>query len=245
MKRYILLTIVMISLLSCTEDPDYTTPQRQTRQDHRITVFGNYLYAYEKNNVTIYTLQNDGSIPENKQLLTARNHQKRINSTKSVLFINGDVYDISNPGAPKFYTKSYFFNSCNYVAFNDSLAFITSNNSSECNFYDNTNSLMMYNVKNMINRDRNPNPKLDTLISMVNPKGIGAKDKNVYVCDEELLVYEVQDSSANLDLIQTIPIDAQDVFTLENHFIVRGTDAIYQYSYAKDNQEINLLSKID
>ena len=76
---------------------------------------------------------------------------------------------------------------------------------------------------------------------MTNPYGLGIDGKTLFVCDNGLSVYNVE-NPLNIQLTAHFNITAYDVIPQNGLLMVIGKDGLYQYSYT--NNEIKELSKL-
>lgn len=242
--------MITLMLISCENNKDSGNGNitGQGGSMARFAIKGDFLHTLDESQLSTYRIAADGQLMSNPNTVRMRDNMETIFPKDSFLFLGASngmyVYNINQSGLPVYHTDVQHFTSCDPVVANDSLAFVTLNGASDCR-RGSISLLQVYDIKPMLSNSGNLQPKLLYETPMTNPKGLGIKDKVLYVCDDGLQLYELLDSTAELAQRRSFPIDANDVITLKTHLIVLGSDAIYQYSYPTGGESLNLLSKLN
>ena len=143
-----------------------------------------------------------------------------------------DATDAENPQRLSFYQHIF---SCDPVVVDDRFAYVTMN-SVWGNCGQNTNLLEIVDISDL------KNPKMVLSKGMNSPRGLSIQNDTLVVCDNGLKVYKVSEDRKAVTLLHEFNINATDLISLGNNWLVIGDDGFYQYQI-KDN-EIKLLSSI-
>ena len=159
---------------------------------------------------------------------------------KDKLFIGSNtgmlIYDVSSPDAPARLGEFQHARVCDPVIANDSLAYVTLRNGSECAGF--------INELNVVNITDPTKSKLVSKYNMTNPHGLSQDGKWLFVCDgkDGLKVLDVS-NSLNISTFKKIDIpDAYDVICIGKTAIVSANSGTYIYSY-EDIHNIKLVNK--
>lgn len=159
---------------------------------------------------------------------------------KDKLFIGSNtgmlIYDVSSPSAPAKLGEFQHARVCDPVIANDSLAYVTLRNGSQCAGF--------INELNVVNVTDPTNSKLVSKYDMTNPHGLSQDGKWLFVCDgkDGLKVLDVSNSQ-KISTFKKIDIpDAFDVICYGKTAIVSATSGTYIYNY-EDINNIKFVNK--
>ncbi len=150
------------------------------------------------------------------------------------------IYDNNNPESPSQISKFVHVSSCDPVVAEDSVAFVTLRNGTECEGY--TNELQLIDIRNL------ENPSLMATYDMYNPHGLGVDDGILFICDasEGLKIYDIRESINDVDKSLLTEFDglfAYDVIPYNGTLILSAEDGMYIIDYS-DVNNIKILSKL-
>jgi hypothetical protein len=145
------------------------------------------------------------------------------------------IYDATNPENPEKLSFYQHVFSCDPVVADANYAYVTMN-SVWGNCGQNTNLLEIVDISDL----RNPKRVLSK--AMDSPRGLSIQNDTLVVCDNGLKVFKVSDDRKAVTLVQEFDINATDLISLGNNWLVVGDDGFFQYQIK--NNEIKLLSSI-
>lgn len=250
-KLVLIIAVISFVAFACTKDNTSTSsdasgvPGGESGQGGSMAKFsisGNYLFIINESQLKVF----DISAEENPSPLSTVNVDFGIETVFTLdefLFIgsvNGMyIYDISNPLNIKYLSFYQHITSCDPVVANDSLAFVTLNATSNCQWQGGENRLDVLDITNKVN------PQLLSSIPMNGPNGLGIYQNYIIVCNGEIGVSIYDYSNPySLDYVSEISgIDAYDVIIRDHYMILIGQDGLFQYDISDVNQ-IELISNI-
>ena len=223
--------------MSEKSDTDGTEVNGQGGSLARFTVKGDYLYTVDVSTLHTFKLT-DAQNPREVDAKQLGFYTETIFPYNNSLLLGTDngmfVFGLDNPAAPV--QKSFFQHivSCDPVVAQNDFAYITLN-SSNTRCWRNANQLQIVNISNL------NSPELVTTYTMSNPLGLDIDNDTLYVCENGLTVYNVQNKMNMQEIKRFSDIDAKDVICLDNSIIVIGSDGLHQYKFS-GNELIKLSS---
>ncbi len=238
---YIILGVSLL-LSSCSESSgdvsgvEGSSSSGQGGSLARFAISGDYLYTVDKTELEVYDVSQGK--PTFLTKTTVGFGIETIFPKGNLLFLGSEtgmfIYDVSTPTSPVLLSNYQHVFACDPVVADDNYAYITlRSTNSWCG--RNTNELIVANIQDL------KNPFTESTYPMVGPQGLGISDTTLFVCDNGLKVLNVKDVK-NIKELKTFGIDCHDVITLENHLLVIGSSALYQYTY--DGENLNLESTL-
>lgn len=204
----------------------------------RFTISHNHLYTLDDAQLHVYEVT-EASNPVSKSSSDYYSGLETIFSKDNYLYIGTQtgmmIFDLSNPEQPDIISTYEHVFSCDPVVVKDNYAFITLNSE---NFWcgRGVNELQVIDISNK------HSPEKELTLQMDMPKGLGVKDSLLFVCDDGLEVYNM-DNLPQLSFVESFNISATDVIPTNDYLIVIGDDALRQYNY--DNGSLTFLSEIN
>lgn len=252
MKKFVLFFAAIILIaFSCTKSDSINSndaagvPGNDAGQGGSMAKFsisGNHLFIINESQLKVYDITNEDN-PVSISTLDVDFGIETVFTLGDYLFIgsiNGMyIYDIADPNNILYLSSYQHITSCDPVVANDSLAFVTLNATSTCQWQGGENRLDVLDITNKVN------PKLLTSIPMNGPNGLGIYENYVIVCDGEngVAFYDYSNPYA-LDYVSGISgIHAYDVIVRENRMLLVGQDGLFQYDISNVEQVV-LISNI-
>jgi hypothetical protein len=148
------------------------------------------------------------------------------------------IYSVENPETPDYESEVSHFTSCDPVVTDGEFAFVTLHSGTTCG--NDLNVIQTYDVTDI------QNPILLEQRNMISPKGLGLYNNYLFVCDDEIKIFDISPLPDNMSFVSSISVEAFDVIIQDNHLITIGEDKLSQYHLNPDDiTDINLLSTID
>ncbi|NPD45908.1 LVIVD repeat-containing protein [Lentimicrobium sp. S6] len=252
MKNMFIIFVLAIAIMaSCTKDsstssesgvPTGGDTQGQGGSMAKFSISGDHLFLINEYSLKVYDLTNTAE-PQFLSQLNVDFGIETVFTLEEHLFIgsiNGMyIYDISNPANIKYLSFYQHITSCDPVVANDTLAFVTLNSTSSCNWQSGVNRLDVLDIKNK------EYPKLLSSQVLSGPKGLGLYQNYVFVCNSGDGV-EIYDYTNPYSLVWAggiSGIDAYDVIIREDRMFLVGQDGLFQYDIS-DVHDIDLISNI-
>ncbi len=202
----------------------------------RFTIAGNYLYTVDNQSLNIFNIT-DPAIPSKVKDINLGFGIETIFARGNTLFLGTQtgmyIYDISNPVDVQQKSRYNHIYSCDPVVADNKYAYVTLSTTNRCG--RGVNELDIIDIQNL------SSPYLISSFPMTNPQGLGVDGTTLFLCDDGLKIYDIQNKS-NIVLKKHYNIAATDVIPLGNSLLVIGADGLYQYHYSSDT--IYLLSTI-
>lgn len=203
----------------------------------RFTISGNNLYTVDHNSLTHYEIS-DANDPKPGNRIPLSFNVETIFPYQDKLFIGTQsgmhVMGIQNPASPNLISTFTHIVSCDPVVADSRYAYVTLSTGTTCRG-GSINELQIIDLQNL------NSPRLVRQYPMENPKGLGIDNKNLFICDNGLKLYDATNVN-NLVLRQKFNINAFDVIPNNGNLLVIGNDGFYQYTYT--NNALEFLSKI-
>lgn len=242
-KRYItayqlvalLFTILMVGLWGCKKDAESAVTGKSGSMA-RFTIRDNYLYTVD--GAQLHTFRIGRSVPvEYLQAQFLGFGIETIFPTENYLFMgamNGmHIYGLTDPSFPNKISFTPHFISYDPVVVQGDYAYVTLRSGEGS--WSGRNQLLIFDVSKPVN------PQLVTEYDMVQPRGLGIDGQQLFICDDKLKVFEVNNHT-QISLQHSFNIPAIDVIPDNNHLYVVASDGLYQYSYNGDS--MHFISKL-
>lgn len=230
-SRLLIIVVTIILLLSCeNSDGGFESSDGSGKGGSmaRFTIAKNHLYTVDNYKLNVFSVATAES-PAFIQSIPIGFNIETIFAHKNNLFLGSQfgmyIYDITTPSDP--FQLSYFQHifSCDPVVANDTLAYLTMRTETTCG--RNTNELQVIDI-------RNPqSPKFVSRVIMTKPYGLGLDGKNLFVCDNGLKIFSLQNPLTPV-LYKNFNIQAVDVIPDNNLLMVLAADGLHQYKYQND-----------
>lgn len=137
------------------------------------------------------------------------------------------IYDVSNPELPKKMSEVRHFRSCDPVIANDSIAYVTLHSNSICG--GSLNELQTYNIKDITN------PILLNTRILKQPKGLTTFDKYLFVCDDDVKIFDVSDPNNSIYISSIALKNSLDLIVINNRLFIITENSIIQYLLDKND----------
>ncbi len=206
----------------------------------RFTIVNSYLYTVDYSKLTSYKINSQSLIKENETNLGWG--IETIFPFKGKLFIGSEsgmfIYSLDDPASPYRLSQFEHARACDPVVANDSHAFVTLRDGSECQGF--INQLDVIDITTLTS------PKLVKSYPMTNPHGLSVNGNYLYISEGSfgLKVMDIENPSNVKELSFDNSIASTDVIYLGNdHLLSVGKDGLSQYD-VKDPKDIKLISHI-
>lgn len=245
MNKYIYFFLAF-TIVSCSSDSDsgsFSESASDVGQGGslaRFTILGDYLYTVDENELDVFNISDITNPVQVNTVFVGFNIETLFNY-KEYLYVgsrNGMfIYGISNPEAPNQLAVVQHFTACDPVVANATHAFVTLDTSLGCG--TDISALETYDVTTVTE------PILISRRDMIAPKGMGLFDNYLFVCDDEIKIFDISNPEASV-LVNSINRNAFDVIIQNDLLIVIGDEGLYQYRLNSSNiQDITELSTIN
>lgn len=244
MKNYILFLVFSTLFYNCDSDSsDVSLAASESGQGGslaRFIVKDDYLYTVDIYGLNVFNISNSETpvkvnnvpISFNIETLFSLNDNLYIGSQNGMF-----IYNISSPEIPTYVSSVQHFTACDPVVANDTHAYVTLHADIGCG--NTINVLETYDISDI------ENPYLISSRNLTRPIGMGLYQNYLFVCDDEIKVFDVSDPS-NAVLVHAIDKNAFDVIISGNLLILIGDNGLYQYSLDENNIQNTIeLSTID
>ncbi|MGB0949130.1 MAG: LVIVD repeat-containing protein, partial [Marinirhabdus sp.] len=230
--------VALLALAGCSSDSsnnsetlDSGTNDGQGGSLAIFTLKGEYLYAVDTFGLNVFNIAN----ASNPVLVNEVDFSFNIETLfgyKDYLYIgsrNGMfIYSIENPEFPVQLSSVEHFTACDPVVANGTYAFVTLWAEVGCGNF--VNQLETYDVTDV------EAPVLINTRSLTFPKGMGLYGDYLFVCDDEIKIFDVSDP-VNSVLVHSIDRLAFDVIIHNDLLIAVGQSGIFQYQLDPENIE--------
>lgn len=235
MKNYIYLFFIAIIFSGCstdsTNDSAVLDAANNDGQGGSLAIFalkGDYLYTVDRSDLIVFSVStpsdpvqvNRVSVGFNVETIFGYNDYLYIGSQNGMF-----IYSVTNPEFPEYLSSVEHFTACDPVVANDTTAFVTLWSEIGCG--TNVNQLEIYNVEDVLN------PTLLSVRELTGPKGMGLYGNYLFVCDDEIKVFDVSDPE-NTVLVHNIDRLAFDVIVQGDVLIAIGETGVWQYQLDPD-----------
>lgn len=245
MKKIFCILLASLTIVSCSQHSNSGTSEMASSDTGkagslaRFTIIGNYMYTVDYSQLKVFNL----NTPDNPVLVNSVNigfDIETIFAYREYLYIGSNsgmfIFSVSNPENPSYVSDAQHFTSCDPVVANDQYAFVTLHSETRCG--NNVNSLEIYDISDVTA------PVLVSTRNLTYPKGLGLFHNFLFVCDDEVKVFDVSDP-VNSTLVASINVEAFDVIINGDRVILIGESGLYQYQIGTYSMsEIQELSSI-
>ncbi len=247
MKKIVLLILTIALTVACSQDGDNGASNELMGNNDgqggslaRFAMLNDYLYTVDEYGLNVYNIATPAdpvfvnNIPIGFRIETLFNY-------KEYLYIGSQngmfIYSVSNPEFPEYLADVQHFTSCDPVVANATTAFVTLWSDLGCG--TTVNQLEIYDITDVVN------PTLLSVRNLTFPKGMGLYGDYLFVCDDEIKVFDVSDPT-NSVLVHNINKLAFDVIIQDDLLIAIGQNGIYQYQLSQnditDTTELSVLN---
>lgn len=240
MKKIIALLVIIAFAFGCSSESTSSEPksgQSDSSGDTgkggslaRFTILNNYLYTVDYGKLNVFSLLN----PEEPVFVNAVPvgfDIETLFSYKNYLYIGSKngmfIYDASSPETPVKLSQVNHFTACDPVIANDSYAFVTLHSNTDCGG-NNKNVLQIYDITDV------KNPVFISSRNLVNPIGIGLYKDYLFVCDDEVKVFDVSNPK-EAKLVYNINKESFDVIVYGDLLVLIGKTGLHQYRLNNDD----------
>ena len=225
--KYIILALIIVA---CSADSDSNSSETgQGGSLAQFTISGTYLYTVDENFLNVFNLVDPESPVQVNKVFVGFNIETLF-SENNYLYIGSQtgmfIYSLSAPEEPKELAAVSHFRACDPVIANSTHAFVTLDSSGGCG--DNISALEIYNITEITK------PVLVSRRNLIAPKGLGLFNNYLFVCDDEIKIFDITDPSASV-LVKAINVSAFDVIIRGNQLFVIGENNLYQYQLDATN----------
>jgi hypothetical protein len=244
MKKIYSILILALLLLGCDSDSNSNdssfTETGQGGSLARFALYVDYLYVVDDTNLNVFSIA-DRENPVQVNTISIGFNIETLFNYKNYLYIgsrNGMyIYNIDNAEEPVYVSDVQHFTACDPVVANETHAFVTLHSNIGCG--NTINVLEIYDVNDVTN------PVLISSRNLTRPIGIGLYGDYLFVCDNEVKVFDVSDPE-NSELVTSIDVNSFDVIINSGILVLIGENGLYQYSLdSNDITNINHLSTIN
>jgi len=235
MKKYSYLILALALFLGCDSDSTQSDSQPPTNDGQggslaRFTLKGDYLYTVDDFGLNVFNVS-DTSDPVKVNAVPIGFNIETLFSYKEYLYIGSQngmfIYDVVNPEFPKQLSSVQHFTACDPVVANDTHAYVSLHSDTFCG--NDINVLEVYDVTDVTN------PILLNSRNLTYPKGLGLYGNFLFVCDDEIKVFDITDP-AESKLTISIKREAFDVIIRDKLLIAIGENGLYQYELSTDSE---------
>jgi hypothetical protein len=237
MKRNLLYIVLPILLFSCSKDDAMRGDTGTGGSMARFTIRQDYLYAVDQESLHTFGISQPADIQHlHNQYLGFG--IETIFPTDDYLFIGArdgmHIYGLTNPARPNKISFTPHFVSYDPVVVQGDFAYVTLRSGPDMPWGENV--LLVFDISK-------PNAPLRLAeYQMANPRGLGIDNDRLFICDDVLKVFHVEENGYDIELLQTFNIQAIDVIPDSGRLYVVAEDGLYQYDY--DGESISFLSKL-
>lgn len=233
-KLYFLLLAVLFVISACSYSEKNDTGNDISGQGGslaRFTVVGDYLYTVDPTKLHSLSI-NDAEHPKEVASKILDMYTETIFPYENSLLLGTEsgmiVLDLTNPANPSQVSNFQHIRSCDPVVAENGYAYITLNASSQrCS--RGLNELQIVDISNLYS------PQLVKTLSISAPLGLDIHNDTLFICDNGLRIYNVEDKQ-NPELINYFQdITARDVIYNEGRLIAIGNDGLHQYQQSGGN----------
>lgn len=234
MKNKLFFIVALLIIAACSKDDSSLTGNNdgQGGSMATFTLKGEYLYVVDDLTLNVFKL-NENNIPTQVNNLYVGFNIETLFGYKDYLYIGSRsgmyIYNLKNPEFPERLSAVQHFTACDPVVANDTLAFVTLHSNDVCG--NSVNALEIYDTKELTS------PIIISRRNLISPKGLGLKDKYLFVCDDEIKIFDISDPK-NSKLVNSINKSAVDVIIRGDVLIAIGEKGVYQYNIELNNENV-------
>lgn len=206
----------------------------------RFGLYKDNLYTVIDNVMTVFDLSGDKPVKALENFYIGRDVETIFNY-KDYMFLGTPtgmlIYSVENPLSPEWMSSLQHIYGCDPVVVENDLAYVTIRSGNLCG--QDNNELFIVDVSDV------KSPRQIVSYTMNNPKGLGIDNGTLFLCDEGLKIYKVEDPQTLMSnrIAHYSGMDGFDVIANNNVLMMIADDGLYQYDYSKLN-EIKQISKL-
>ncbi|MGJ8666343.1 MAG: LVIVD repeat-containing protein [Patiriisocius sp.] len=237
MKKLLYIVFAMMLIVGCDSDSSndsFIESNGSDGQGGSLAIFalvGDYLYGVDYEGLNVFNISapndpvkvNEVNISFDIETLFSYGEYLYIGSQNGMY-----IYSIENPEFPQFVAEATHLTGCDPVVASQNTAYVILWSDLGCG--NNANQLEIYDVTEITN------PILLSTRGLTFPKGMGLYGDYLFVCDDEIKVFNVSDPT-NTILVHNISRLAFDVIIRDNLLIAIGDNGLYQYRLDASNIE--------
>jgi len=194
----------------------------------RFAIVNDYLYCVTPSEMQLFDISNPAA-PQQGSAISLFANVETIFPYDNHLFIGTttgmQIYNNAVPENPVFVSELLHLTSCDPVIVSGTTAYSTLRSGTACGTTKN-DQLDIIDISNI------SAPVLTITYEMTHPLGLGLDGDKLFICDEDLKMYDVSDP-LQMQLLQTVNISSPyDVIVLGGLLIVVSESAITQYNYS-------------
>jgi hypothetical protein len=202
----------------------------------RFAILDQTLYTVDEQSLRLFSLQNP-AVPTAGPKVQLISGIETIFPSGHYLFLGTQrgmyIFDVATPAAPVQVSFYQHMVSCDPVVVDGKYAYVTLRSGQTCG--GGTNVLDVIDLTNL------SQPRLATSLPMVSPRGLGAENSRLYVCDDGLKVFDTSRSPA-LTQVQKFATSLTDVIPNGNYLLAVGPGGLYQYAIGSTAlQQVSML----
>ncbi len=235
MRKFIYTILLIVLAVGCAEDSSFSAvPSSSDGQGGslaRFTLAGDYLYTVDNFDLNVFNITNiEDPVKVNEVAIGF--DIETLFGYKDYLYVGSQngmfIYSLENPEFPVKLSSVEHFTACDPVVANDTHAYVTLHSETFCG--NNINVLEVYDVTDVTN------PVLLNSRNLEHPKGLGLYGNYLFVCDDEIKVFDVTNPEAS-KLVTSIKRSAFDLIISNDLLIAIGEDGLYQYQLSPETSE--------
>ena len=248
MKKIFQILSILLIISACSSDSattqDTTSNSEASGQGGSLAKFiikGDYLYAVDYSYLNVFNIS-DQTNPVKVNEVYIGFDIETLFGYKDYLYIGSQlgmyIYEITDPEMPNYLSDVQHFTACDPVVANDTHAFVTLHSNEFCG--NDVNILEIYDVTNT------QNPVWVSTRELTQPKGLGLYGDYLFVCDDEIKVFDVSDPKRS-NFVTSINKEAFDVIIHNDLLIAIAEDGLYQYQLhtsLEDGLNISVWSEV-
>ncbi len=235
MRKFRYIILLAFLALSCADDSSLSAvPSSSDGQGGslaRFTLAGDYLYTVDNFDLNVFNITNIED-PVKVNTVSIGFDIETLFNYKDYLYIGSQngmfIYGLDNPEFPVKLSSVEHFTACDPVVANDTNAYVTLHSETFCG--NNINVLEVYDVSDVTN------PILLNSRNLEHPKGLGLYGNYLFVCDDEIKVFDVTNPEAS-KLVTSIKRSAFDLIISNDLLIAIGDEGLYQYQLSTEPGE--------
>lgn len=234
--------VVMAILSSCAVDTDSVggSDSGTGGSMARFTVVGDHLFTVDQTNLKVFDIS-QAILPRFINDVPVGLDVETIFPFRDKLYLGTEtgmyIYDVSTPERPREVSYYQHVVACDPVVSDGEFAFVTLNSFSD-RCWRSTNELQIVSLENL------SNPTLIAQYPMTNPRGLALDNDILWVCDDGLRVFDVNDKTKLVELNHFTDLLAYDLILHDDRALVIGETGFVQYKIEADTivklSEINV-----
>jgi hypothetical protein len=198
----------------------------------RFSLYKDYLYAVINYQMCIFDLSSPMPTKINDNFYVG--NVETIFSYKDNMFLGMPtgmaIYSVENPVKPSYCSTVWHIYGCDPVVVDNDLAYVTIHSGNFCG--QDANELFIMDVSDVYH------PRNIVSYAMKNPKGLGIDNGALFLCDDGLKVFKLDNPQTLManQLTHQKGMDGYDVIPYDNVLMMIADNGLYQYDYSDINQ---------